>query len=550
MVQIQDRVLVVEGDLEICDLISRQALIPMGYQVKVIHDAPSAIQEALQFAPDVAILNLCLSGLSGKDLLVAFSSQGLAIPVIVIADEGMEWDVIQAFRLGAYDCISCPIREAEVVSAVERAMNQVRTARDREALARKVERTNAELQKRVRELTTILGIGKAVTSMADRDGLFDKIIEGAVVVTEADKAWLLLRDENSKIFRLRAQHNLPHSIIEKMNEAWDDGVSSLVVLSGEPLSVHGPQIRRLKVSRFGRSVLVVPIKIGKDIFGLLVVARDEPTPFTMSNRTLLEALADFASISLVNVKLFQTLEQRARSLMQIAESARDRKKIKSNILHNLHIELETSATAIAHHLQIISEDRNHPLDEQKMVSAGLIQEELQQLDKIASGLHVLKHANAPTELMKVNLSDLVKRSISRCNTKAEKRSVVIDYSRAFMPVFAMADLDKINQVVDTLLSRAILMGKGGEVKVRTFFDHNRMPHVSICEPGHGKDRLSPTKLFDDNNHLESQDITDFDPWIVECALVKDIVKAQNGKIWVENHANNGSTFHFTLQALE
>ncbi len=548
MIQTQERVLVVEGDPEISDIISRQTLKPMGYQVKVIHDAPMAIQEAVEFAPDVAIINLELSGLSGKDLLVAFSSQGLAMPVIVIANEGMEWDVIQAFRLGATDYLNCPIREAEIVSAVERAMTQVRNIRDREQLARKVERTNTELQRRVRELTTILGIGKAVTSMADRDALFDKIIEGAVAVTEADKGWLLLREEDSKIFKLIAQHNLPQSIVSKMNMPWDDGISSLVVLSGEPLSIHGPQIRRLKVARYGRSVLVVPVKIGKEIVGLLVVVRDDAVPFTRSNKILLEALADFASISMVNVKLFQTVEHRARSLMQLAESARDRKKLKSDILHNLHIELQTSLTAIAHHLQIMVDDRNNPLDEQQTGSIRLIREELHQTDMVASGLNLLNHANAPMNVVTLNLLDLAKSAISRFQAMSQGNLVRLDLVKPSKPVFASADLAKVNQVMDVLISNAIRVSKGGKVTIRTFSDQDGMPHVSIRDSGPGIDRKNLPRVFDTSYHIDIPNFGHHHQMSIEFALVKEIINAHNGKIWVENMINQGSTYHFTLQA--
>ena len=117
----QERILLVESDPEISDLIARQALKPLGYQVSVVGDATRAIQESIRISPDVIVANLNLPGLSGKDLLVALTSQGIGTPVIVIAAQGMEGDVIQAFRLGASDFLAWPVREAEVVSAVERA---------------------------------------------------------------------------------------------------------------------------------------------------------------------------------------------------------------------------------------------------------------------------------------------------------------------------------------------------------------------------------------------------------------------------------------------
>ena len=158
----QERILLVESDPEVSDLITRQVLKPLGYQVRVVGDATMAIREAIEISPDVVIVNMNLPGLSGKDLLVALSSQEFERPVIVIAEEGMEGDVIQAFRLGASDYLSWPVREAEVVSAVERALGQVRAEHERERLSQQLEKTNSELQRRVRELTTIFGIGKVL----------------------------------------------------------------------------------------------------------------------------------------------------------------------------------------------------------------------------------------------------------------------------------------------------------------------------------------------------------------------------------------------------
>ena len=124
-----ERILLVESDPDISDLIARQALRPLGYQVDIVTDAGSAIKKALQTPPDLVIANLNLPGLSGKDLLVALSSQGSTAPLIVIAGKGQEQDVIQAFRLCANDVLLWPAREAEVVSAVERVLTQVREMR-------------------------------------------------------------------------------------------------------------------------------------------------------------------------------------------------------------------------------------------------------------------------------------------------------------------------------------------------------------------------------------------------------------------------------------
>jgi len=335
----RERILLVENDPEISDLIARQTLQTLGYQLQISRSASQAIQIATRFSPDIIITNLNLPDLSGKDLLVGLNSQGVVAPVIVIAQKGMEEDLVQAFRLGATDYLLWPMREPEVVAAVERVLKQVRSRRERETLGRQLKQTNDELQQRVRELTTIFAIGKAVTSITNQRELFDKVVEGAVYVAEADSGWLLLREEHNKVFRLAAQRNLPRSMASKINQPWDDGISSLAALSGETLSISGEPLTRFKISQIGQSALVVPVKLRKEVVGLLVVVRKVSTPFSPSNRTLLEAVADYASISLVNAQLFRVLEERARSLQQAAEAAQANERKKAELIASLQNQL-------------------------------------------------------------------------------------------------------------------------------------------------------------------------------------------------------------------
>jgi GAF domain-containing protein len=202
---------------------------------------------------------------------------------------------------------------AEVVSAVERALRQVRERRSRARLDQQLKETNQELQERVRELTTIFGVGRAVLSITDQHLLFDKIVEGLVFLAEADYGWLLVRDEQTRNFTLAAHRNLPSSWSERVGQTLEDGVSALVARSGETLAIEGEPLERFNVASLGKAAVVVPVKIRKEVIGLLVVVRKRNQPFERSLLTLLEAVADYASISMVNAHLFKALQEAAQA---------------------------------------------------------------------------------------------------------------------------------------------------------------------------------------------------------------------------------------------
>jgi DNA-binding response OmpR family regulator len=371
-----EKILVVESDPDVSDLIARQALKSLGYQTRIAGDGASAIRDAVQFQPDLVIANLNLPGLSGKDLLVALMSQGINIPVIILANKGQEHDVIQSFRLGAADYLILPAREAEIVAAVERAMKQVREARARRLLDAQLKEINNELQHRVRELTTIFSVGRAVVSITDQRVLFEKLMEAAVTTVEADMGWLLLRDDRSKNFLLSAHRQLPEVWAKKVGQPLDDGVGALVAMSGQSLEIHGDPLKQFKVASMGQAVMVVPIKVQNQTIGLLTLLRKANRPFDKSAQTLVEAITDYASISLVNAQLFKALAQNL-------ETAQTGEKRKREILENLRKEMHSAVQTALYPVDLMIAGQMGALTDQQKQGLSAAKTTLQRLLFIA-----------------------------------------------------------------------------------------------------------------------------------------------------------------------
>lgn len=371
-----DRILVVEHDPEVSDLIARQALRSVGYQVDIVADSASAIKQAVQTPPDLIIANLNLPGLSAKDLLIALSSQGVNTPLLVIANKGQEQDIIQAFRLGAADYLLWPARDAEVISAVERVLRRVHETRDRQRLDMKLSEMNYELQRRIRELTAILNVGKAVISITDQRFLFQKIVDGAIQVSEANIAWLLIRDEQSRTFLLSAQHGLPDVWARKMNMPLDDGLSGLVALSGETLSISGEPLLKFRVANFGRSACAVPIKVQKEVIGMLVVVRKDNRPFEKTEQALLEAVADYASISFVNARLF-------RALNDTLQSAREGEKRQNALLESVRSTITEDLRSASYPIDLLLTEKPGSLSEQQREALTTARAALQRMARAA-----------------------------------------------------------------------------------------------------------------------------------------------------------------------
>ncbi|MBN1965358.1 MAG: response regulator, partial [Anaerolineae bacterium] len=197
MTEQRDVILIVDDDAAARAYLRDEVLAFSTFQVAEASDGSSALTAVQQYRPDLILADLDLPELSGRDLLVALKSQGYQGPLILIVDKGKECSAVEAFRLGATDFVTRPIRDAELLNTVERGLAEVRVRRQRDDLARQVQASSQELERRSGHLAALVEVGQAVTTLRDPQAVFDRVLDAALVVTGADHAKLLLRDEKT-----------------------------------------------------------------------------------------------------------------------------------------------------------------------------------------------------------------------------------------------------------------------------------------------------------------------------------------------------------------
>lgn len=309
-----EKILVVDDDSAVLDLIAHQALKSARYETRVANDVNSALNELQKFKPDLIIASLHMPGLNARDLLAVLKSHNDPTPLIVVAEQGQEQKVIQTFRLGATDTLQWPAHEPEVINIVERVLQQIRMRKEREEQLLSLARTNEGLHNKIEELFAVFKLGKAVTGVIELPMIFSTIVDNAVEASNADLGWLMIRDDLDQHFILAATKNLPDSYSANLNQPWDDGISSSVAKSGATFNGVGDKLAGKKIGFLGEAVLVVPIRVSSQVIGLMVVMRRQAVPFLKNDQEILEALADFSSIALINAYRCHAAEDKSRRL--------------------------------------------------------------------------------------------------------------------------------------------------------------------------------------------------------------------------------------------
>jgi two-component system, NtrC family, sensor kinase len=311
----RDKVLIVDDDPEVRSLLRENVLNGNRYEVFEAADGADGLAQASAHKPDLVLLDLVMPGLSGADFLVGLRSKGFTNPIIVITKRGSEAMAIDCFRLGAMDYITKPLREAEILRAVEHALEEVRLRRERQELLERLQTSNQQLEGRLHALTTLSKIGKDVSSMLNLEQLFDRVLDAAISITSSDHAMLMLYDEESQKLILRAGKNMSLVMQERLGEALNDPIAGLVMTSGEPFTGAGEALQQFHVSSEVHAVIYAPMIIQGKVVGALTVGNHRKRrTFDDSLAFLLEILAGYAAIAIVNGRLFTALEKRARRM--------------------------------------------------------------------------------------------------------------------------------------------------------------------------------------------------------------------------------------------
>ena len=112
----KDRILVVDDDTELCDLLI-EYLEPEGFEVEAVHDPQSGIRESLSGNHALVVLDVMLPGLSGFEVLRQIRKES-TVPVLMLTARGDEVDRIVGLEIGADDYLPKPFNPRELIARI------------------------------------------------------------------------------------------------------------------------------------------------------------------------------------------------------------------------------------------------------------------------------------------------------------------------------------------------------------------------------------------------------------------------------------------------
>jgi two-component system, NtrC family, response regulator AtoC len=100
-------ILIVDDQQDICEVLSI-FIEKEGYKCFVANNGKDAVEKFKKLSPKLVFLDIRLPDIDGIEVLKQIKEVNSAVPVIMITAYRDAEKVVQAFRLGAFDCIFKP----------------------------------------------------------------------------------------------------------------------------------------------------------------------------------------------------------------------------------------------------------------------------------------------------------------------------------------------------------------------------------------------------------------------------------------------------------
>jgi signal transduction histidine kinase len=156
----------------------------------------------------------------------------------------------------------------------------------------------------------------------------------------------------------------------------------------------------------------------------------------------------------------------------------------------------------------------------------------------------------------VDLGELIEETIIGARAQMEDKEITLELSLPEQMPPVKADADCLRQILANLIGNAVKCSPVQstiEVSASTYYDaepdNSTGSHylkVSVQDSGGGIAPQDQDRVFDRFYRAERPLINGLGETGVGLAIVKSLVEAHGGRVWVESEMGVGSTFHFLL----
>ncbi len=261
---------------------------------------------------DLVLLSAEMAGRRNLHLLKSIRQAKPDLPVVLSVARTVPQNAREQLRGGLYDYINKPFGHVELLMTVERGLERKRLLQENRKLL-------ADLEQRVRELSTFNLVAKTLNSTLRLKEVLDIVMNKIKDLIMAEAWSILMLDEASNELVFEVALGEKGDQVREMRLAMGQGVAGWVAEHRQPVIVPDAATDQRFFKgvdqRTGfqtRSIIATPLISRGRLLGVVeIMNKSGNVPFNEKDLELLQILADHAAIAIENARLYEKAQRLA-----------------------------------------------------------------------------------------------------------------------------------------------------------------------------------------------------------------------------------------------
>jgi signal transduction histidine kinase len=425
-------------------------------------------------------------------------------------------------------------------------------------------RTHESLDKRARGLFALHELGNKMGSVFDESVMAEIVTKALIEEFDFEKSAFFMRPREKlpllclRSYGMQGKETL-EKIIPDIEQLLQNNHGSILGFT----NATQPNIHKIAADLKLDSFLLTPIEIKGRNVGLILAGNSLSHEKIGEDETnLLSLLADQAAVVIDNTKLYEQLRQshhlleakvqeRTRELEKMNDQLKHLSDMKSDFVSSASHELRTPLTSIKGYSSILISGKLGPVSQEQQERLEKIHhhsDELVEMINTLLDISRIERGKTEMKLETFSLKDLILKVIDLLQPQymARKIQSKVEIPEEMEPI--SGDVAHLQRVLINLLSNALKYtpDDGSGVITVKVNPAEKEYKIAVSYNGVGIPQEALPKLFTEFYRVDAPMNQEIKGTGLGLSLVKKIVEAHTGAIWVESCVGEGTTFYFTL----
>lgn len=425
-----------------------------------------------------------------------------------------------------------------------------------------------ELDKKITGLYTLHELGKKINTTFNIEDLFALINKPLVSKLGFSKALIVIKNEASGSTSIKTFVGYSDDEISEIEK--DINKESIIVKplikKGEYLLVNRDLEKIEHEDRLAdifktESFLTVPIIAKDEVVGFILMGNASSySKVTQGDTELLSVLASQIGTAIENTRLYSELfnshhelerrvKERTIELDRLNEELKRLNKVKTDFVSAVSHELRTPLTSIKGYASILMAGKLGEVSPAQ-------KERLEKIDKHSNNLtHLVNNlldiariesGKIQMETREISIKEMLDSIIDIITPQLREKNLAIKMNIKTKKDKIKADPTQLERVFLNLLSNAIKFSLEGKRIIVSMQDKDDFVEFSVEDMGIGIPKKDLQNVFEEFFRADNALDQNIKGTGLGLSLVKKIIEAHKGKIWVESEEGKGTKFSFTI----